>query len=99
MSNFATYIYSFMGIMALFYTALRYTNSRQLNSRTVKIGEYCFGVYLFQQFILQAVYFHSSIPLLLQSKLLPWCGFLFTLIVSLLFSYLLKFTTAGKRLL
>lgn len=97
--NLSTKIYGFLGILVLYNTCVYYTSKHHLSSATIKIGSYCFGVYLFQQFILQALYHHTQLPIMLGNNLLPWVGFVITLIVSLILSYLTKLTCWGRKLI
>lgn len=92
-------IYSIAGIVALLISAYKYTSKKKLNSFTIKIGEYCFGVYLFQQFILIALYYYTNLPSVIGTNLLPWCGFIITLIISLLLSSFIRETKIGKNLI
>lgn len=92
-------IYGIAGIAALLISAYKYTNTRELNSFTIKIGEYCFGVYLFQQFILQALYYRTQVVSFIDSSWLPWLGFIFALIVSLLLSYFTCLFRVGRKLI
>lgn len=45
-SNIITKVYGFLGIFALYTTALNFTNKHVLSEKN--IGTYCFEVYLFQ---------------------------------------------------
>lgn len=98
-TNMSSKIYGFLGIFALYSTSVFYTGKHQLSNNTIKIGAYCFGVYLFQQFILQALYYHTQLPAIIGPDMLPWFGFIFTLIFSLLLSYVVRLTEFGKRLI
>lgn len=98
-TNAMTKVYGFLGVLALYSTSVYYTDKHQLSDITIKIGAYCFGVYLFQQFILQALYYHTQLPAIVGTDMLPWFGFTITLFVSLLFSYLVRCTKAGRKLI
>ena len=97
--NIATLVYTSLGLIAMLITAIRVTDKKQLPSWVIKVGTYCFGVYIFQQFILQILYYHTSLPLFTGTDVLPWIGFVVTLIVSLLLSYLLRLTSIGRYLI
>lgn len=98
-TNLATILYSTFGVVVMLVTAVKYTSSKPLSNRVIKIGSYCFGVYIFQQFILQIVYYHTSLPLYLGNELLPWIGFVGTLVLSLILSYMLRQTRIGRNLI
>lgn len=98
-SNFATKVYGFTGIAALFITSLKYTKRKQLNSLTIKIGEYCFGVYLFQQFVLKLMYKSSFFIDNVNQWWIPWLSFVLALSISLGCSYILKKCRIGRFLI
>lgn len=98
-TNAITKVYGFLGILPLYSTSFYYTSKHQLSEITIKIGAYCFGVYLFQQFILQALYYHTQLPTILGTDMLPWSGFIITLIVSVFLSYVVRLTNIGKNLI
>ena len=98
-TNLATILYSTFGVVAMLITAIKYTSSKPLPHRVIKMGSYCFGVYIFQQFILQIVYYHTSLPLYLGNELLPWIGFMGTLVLSLILSYIVRSTRIGRNLI
>jgi hypothetical protein len=92
-------IYAGLGIAAMYYTALVITSKIELKPWVLKIGAYCFGVYLFQQFILQGIYYHTDIPTIVGSNLLPWVSTAIALIGSLLLSWLFRKTKLGRALI
>lgn len=85
-NNTCQLLYAWAGLIAFFGTAVYYTQHHQLSKATVKISACCFGIYLFQQFVLQLLYYKTSLPLLVGPYWLPWCGF----VVAALVSYLLS---------
>ena len=58
-----------------------------------------FGIYLFHQFILQFLYYHTSLPYITGTYLLPWVGLLITLVGSVLLSELCLKTRLGRSLM
>lgn len=98
-NNTSTLAYTSLGIIAMLITAIRVTDRNQLPSWIVKVGSYCFGVYIFQQFILQILYYHTSLPLYLGNEFLPWIGFVGALVLSLILSYILRLTRIGRNLI
>lgn len=89
-SNVLTKIYGFLGILSLYCFCVYYTNKNTLNPHIKKLDKYCFGVYLFQQFFLQAFYYHSLLPNIIESYLLPWICFTVALVISVLLSIFVK---------
>lgn len=65
----------------------------------IKLGTLCMGVYLFQQFILEIVYYHTTIPIIVSNWMLPIVGFVMALVISLLLTNLIRATKLGKRLI
>lgn len=92
-------IYASIGIISFYITAVWYAQRRKLKPFTVKFAGCCFGIYLFQQFILQLLYYKTSLPVLVGPYWLPWVGFLLALPISYLFTLLLLKTKTGKYLI
>lgn len=92
-------IYASLGIFSMFVTALLYTKHFTLPQWYIKLGSYCFGIYLFQQFILQIIYYKTSLPSIVGAYWLPWIGFFVTLFLSYLLTKLSLNTTVGRRLM
>lgn len=65
----------------------------------VRAGGLCFGVYLLQQFIMVALYRHTQLPNAVGFYLLPWVGFIITLVLSVAGSFLLRLTRVGRFLI
>lgn len=56
------------------------------------LSGYCYGVYIYQQFILQILYYKTSLPLQINIYWLPWVAAFITLVLSILLCHLtLKF--------
>ena len=98
-NNTCQLLYAWAGLIAFFGTAVYYTQHHQLSKATVKISACCFGIYLFQQFVLQLLYYKTSLPLLVGPYWLPWCGFVVAALVSYLLSDLWLKTKVGKFLI
>lgn len=101
LANLCKFIYSSVGLTMLLVivgTALK-TTPQQLPGWVIKLGGYCMGVYIFQQFFLKYLYYHTSLPAILGPWLLPWCGFVITLVVSLLITLLFKQTRLGRQII
>lgn len=91
--------YSTLGLFALYCTSLFFIECHQIPNWLAKISKYCFGVYLFQQFILQLLYYNTSIPVDLGPYVLPWFGFVVTIILSLFLSWITSKTRVGRFLI
>ena len=97
--NIIKVIYGILGIMSMLCTSIYISQKYSLPNLLINIGCYCFGVYLSQQFVLQALYYKSQLPIYLSEGTLPWICFIITLIVSLLFSNLLRLTKVGRAII
>ena len=98
-NNACQLIYANMGLMAFYCTTVYYTNHHKLKPFTIKLAACCFGIYLFQQFVLQLLYYKTSLPLLVGPCWLPWCGFVIAAVVSYVLSTLLLKTKPGRFLI
>ena len=83
------FVYSAIGTVAFFATAIVITDKHRLPKRYIEVGKLCFGVYIWQQFILKIIYYKTDIPIYIGSAFLPWLSFLITLLLSY---YLAKVT-------
>lgn len=91
-------IVSYNGCIALYMISLFISYYKSISPFIIGVGAYCFGVYVFQQFVLKWLYYYTSLPLVTGS-LLPWIGFLITLIVSLLLTWAIRLTKIGRMIL
>lgn len=89
---------STFGVCALFFTSLFVVKQIRLKEWVIRFGGYCFGIYIFQQFILQFLYYHTGFPQYVGELLLPWLGFILSLLFSFAIVYLLKKTKFGYYL-
>ena len=62
-------------------------------------NQYCFGVYVFQQFILQILYYKTTLPGLVGPYWLPWIGFVIALIFSYALSKSIRYFRVGRTIL
>lgn len=92
-------LYASIGTMAFYCTAVWYIQKKKLKQFTVKLASCCFGIYLFQQFVLELLYYKTTIPTMLGPYWLPWCAFCVTLILSYFISYLMLKTKFGRFLI
>lgn len=100
LSNVARIIYSSVGLAMIFcVVGTARKNSEYLPIWVIYVGNLCLGVYLFQQFILNAIYYHTSSPMTINPFVLPWVGFLVTLLASLILSWMFSKTRVGHFLI
>lgn len=83
----------------LFANWIVYVKGIHLSSFWLNLSTYCFGVYLLQQFILQWLYYHSTILNDLPVNSFPWIGFIVTMIVSILITHLSLKSKIGRFLI
>ena len=92
-------LYAWSGLIAFYGTAVYYTQQHQLSDATKKVAACCFGIYLFQQFVLQLLYYKTSLPLWVGPYWMPWCGFIIAVASSFVLSDLFLRTKTGKFLI
>ena len=92
-------LYSSSGIVLMLSLSGLYVKHFKVSQRMITLGGLSFGVYLIQQFVLKYVYYKTELPCYLSPYVLPWVGFIFTLIVSVALSYLLIKTRVGRYLI
>lgn len=94
-------IFSFAGVMMIFLFSnwLIYSKKISLSLSWINLSTYCFGVYLFQQFILQWLYYHTSLSYVLSPPAIPFIGFILTLTISIVLAHLSLKTKIGKLLI
>ena len=57
------------------------------------------GVYVFHQFVLMYLYYHTSLPTICGSYLLPWVAILITFPTSIILSHFFRLNRIGKYIL
>lgn len=92
-------IIAWIGITALYMTAVLYCKEHKVIDSVIKIGTYGYGVYIFHQFILIFLYRETSVPDLLGTYYLPWISFIFTIILSLVITHFVRKTALGRKYL
>lgn len=100
LSHIAKLAYALLGIamcVSCVNVVLRYTET--IPVWLIRVGSLCMGIYLIQQFILKGLYYQTSLPVQTGSYWLPWIGFVITLFVSLLVSWLTYKTKLGRFLI
>ena len=99
-NNLFRILYSSVGITMLFILVgtVEENHSSTLPQWIIRVGGLCMGVYLIQQFILKGLYLYTTIPSIFGPYFMPWMGFIIALVLSLLFSYILRLTKVGRLL-
>lgn len=92
-------VYSLFGTIALILTSIYLTRRIKLTDKYVKLGSLCMGVYIFQQFVLELFYYHTRASFVFPNWLLPLLGFVLALVLSLIFTYVIRTTKLGKHLI
>ena len=88
------------GILALLLLVLKFTENRlKLPHWIIEASKLCYGVYVFHQFILIYLYYHTNLPELTGSYLLPWIGFAITLGTTILLTKITLKTKSGRFLI
>ncbi len=97
----AVLMYSSLGL-AFIYILINYQLNKNILNVTpcmIKFSAYCFGVYIFQQFILYYIVYNGALISILGSYWLPWVAFVITLLLSVILSWGLLKTRAGRFLI
>lgn len=99
--KYAKIAYCLVGIFWI-YLLVNYLLNKEYIKVTpwiINLSALCFGIYLFQQFILQWLYYKTSIPSIVGPYYLPWMGLIITVIGSCLLTKLCRMTRIGRRLM
>lgn len=101
LSTYAKLIYSALGVFFtyIFVNYLLKKTDVGVPNWMSHFNKMCFGMYLFQQFILQVLYYKTSLPVLVGSYWLPWVGLSVTLIISYILTMLSLKTKIGQLLM
>lgn len=91
-------VYASLGIAATYMTFAHWANHHTPSKWMIKFGTISMGIYILQQFILQALYYKTSLPIIVGSYWLPWGGVIFTLLLSIVGAYALKKCPLTKHL-
>jgi len=91
-------VYATLGIAATYLTFSHISQRHTVSRWLIGFGNISMGVYILQQFILQALYYKTSLPEMVGSYWLPWIGAFITLTLSILGAYALKKCPVTKHL-
>lgn len=93
-------VMSISGLLAAFWSAHYFVIGKyKLPDWMIKISTYCYGVYICQQFILQWLYYHTSLPSMVGTMAMPWIALIITLLSSLFITHIMLQTKIGKFLI
>ncbi|MCF0207272.1 MAG: acyltransferase family protein [Bacteroidales bacterium] len=101
LQNTVKMLISCSGILALYLFVSKWTEQEDFKPKQwiIESSSLCYGVYIFHQFILIWLYYHTQLPTLCGTYLLPWVGLLISLSVSVIISKLFLKTKFGKFLI
>ena len=97
--NLTKITYATLGLFFLYFISKKISSICIISSNLIEINKLCFGVYLIQQFLLKIFYYKTSLPLACGTYLLPWVGFVITLLLSFILASILKRTRFGNSLI
>lgn len=92
-------LYATFGTIGIFIFCKYLGNKFEISDYLLQFNTCCFGVYIFHQFILEFMYYHTTLPLYCGSYILPWCGLIISFGVSFGLTYLLRRFNWGRFLL
>ena len=89
------------GIVALYLLVCKCVSKPNFTPQSwvLNASAICYGVYVYHQFILQYLYYHTSLPIVTGTYLLPWIGCSITLVLSLWLTKLSLKTKMGRFLI
>lgn len=97
-SNLIKAFLATLGILTLYCIAVAFTRTTCLNENIIKVGTLGYGVYIFHQFILVWLYYHTDLSLYVGS-MLPWLGFIISLVLSVILTIIVRKTNLGTKFL
>lgn len=83
----------------MFVNYFTHTKKCRIPKWIIELNTTCFGIYLFQQFILQILYYKTSLPTIVGPYWLPWIGLAITLVTSYILTKLSLKTNIGRQLM
>lgn len=93
-------IYSAIGCLFAYQLVNKLTYGKEYAPKwLVYINSICMGIYIFQQFILQYIYYKTTIPQIVGPYWLPWFGTIVTIIFSIGFTIIIRQFKIGKFLI
>lgn len=93
-------IYSFIGTMTLYLTVVYFIKcGKKISTWVIRSNEISMGVYVIHHFLLQFLYYKTSVPSILGTYWLPWISCVAVLFLSISTAILLRKTKIGRFLL
>lgn len=94
-------VYSLLGIAFIYMFVNYFTHLKNISipKWIIELNTTCFGIYLFQQFILQILYYKTSLPTIVGPYWLPWIGLAITLVTSYILTKIFLKTKLGRQLM
>ena len=90
---------AWIGIYAFYTSAVVWCRRHTASDLALKIGMCGYGVYVFHQFVLVWLYEYTSFPKILGTYWTPWVSFVFTTLVSLQLTLIIRKTKLGRKFL
>lgn len=100
LTRFINITYSSIGIVFWYSISLRLSKNILNVPKWIKqFNILSMGVYVFHQFLLMFIYYHTPLPGICGSYLLPWVAIIITLPASVVLSYIFRLSKIGKLLI
>lgn len=90
---------AWIGISALYMTAVLYCRTHSIGKFMLKVGTCGYGVYVFHQFILRYLYYEIDFPLYTGTIMMPWIGFFLTVGIATILTLSVRLTKIGRKFL
>lgn len=100
-SKYIRVVYALAGVFFIYVLVNTRLNIKNITlpNWIKELNTTCFGIYLFQQFVLQILYYKTSLPTIVGPYWLPWIGLILTLIISYILTKLTLKTKIGRELI
>lgn len=92
-------LYATLGTLGIFIICKLFGENRRVPNLFLSFNSCCFGIYIFHQFLLIIMYYHTSLPAMCGTYLLPWCGLFSAFFMSFGLTWVLRKTRTGRYLL
>lgn len=101
LKNILSLLVACNGIFAMYFLVCKCIGKADFVLKDWVIGasSVCYGVYVYHQFILWCLYYHTPVPQMLGTYILPWCGLGIALPLSILLTKLSLRTKIGRFLI
>lgn len=100
LARFINIIYSSIGIAFWYVVAILISQKVAVVPKCIKqFNILSMGVYVFHQFLLMFLYYHTSLPDICGTYLLPWIAISIAFPASVILSYIFRLSNIGKSLI